>query len=66
MPEISIRPFHENDAKEVYAMLKSTAEVHVAGLTYSEKGVEGWSATRAQDVILVAEVNRAIVGFIAS
>lgn len=66
MPETNIRPFHKNDAKEVYAMLKSTVEVHVAGLTYSEKGVEGWSVTRAQDVILVAEANRAIVGFIAS
>jgi len=64
--EIKIRPFHESDAREVYAMLESTEEVHVAGLTYSEKAVRGWNVTRARDVILVAEVNGPVVGFIAS
>ena len=66
MPEINIRPYLESDAKEVYAMLKSTEEVHVSGLTYSEKAVQDWRATRVQDVILVAEVHGMIVGFIAS
>ena len=66
MLTVSIRPFREGDSKEVYAMLKSTEEVHVAGLTYSEKAVQGWSETRAQDVVLVAEVNGAVSGFIAT
>lgn len=66
MLKISIRPFHESDAKEVYTMLESTEEVHVAGMTYSEKAVQGWNVTRAQDVILVAEVNGLVAGFIAT
>jgi len=64
--KINIRSFHEDDAKEVYAMLESTEEVHVAGLTYSEKAVQDWNITRAQDVILVAEVNGKVVGFVAA
>jgi len=47
-------------------MLKTTDEVHVAGLTYSEKAVQGWHKTRAQDVILVAEVNGTVTGFVAA
>ena len=66
MLKINIRAFHEGDAKEVHTMLESTEEVHVAGLTYSEKAVQGWNVTRAQDVILVAEVDSAVAGFIAA
>ena len=47
-------------------MLKTTDEVHVAGLTYSEKAVQGWHKTRAQDVILAAEVNGTVTGIIAA
>jgi len=61
-----MRAFYEGDAKEVHAVLESTEEVHVAGLTYSEKAVQGWKATRAQDVILVAEVSGVIIGLIAA
>lgn len=47
-------------------MLKGAEELHVGGLTYSEKAVQGWHVTRAQDVILIAEVKEAVVGFIAA
>jgi len=63
--KISIRPFHESDAMEVYNMLKGTEELQVGGLTYSEKAVQGWHVTRVQDTILIAETEAAIVGFIA-
>ena len=66
MLTVIIRPFREGDSKEVHAMLKTTDEVHVAGLTYSEEAVQGWHRTRAQDVILVAEVNGTVTGFIAA
>jgi GNAT superfamily N-acetyltransferase len=61
-----IRPFRKGDAREVYAMLKGTDELHVGGLTYSEKSVQSWYVTRARDLILIAEVKKEIAGFIAS
>lgn len=63
---IGIRPFNRNDANEVYSMLKDTEELHVGGLTYSEKAVQNWHVTRAQDVILMAKVKEEIVGFISA
>lgn len=66
MLTVVIRPFREGDSKEVYAILKTTDEVHVAGLTYSEKAVQEWHRTRAQDIIFVAEVNGKVTGFVAT
>jgi ribosomal protein S18 acetylase RimI-like enzyme len=66
LEKISIRPFCESDATEIYAMLKDTEELHVGGMTYSEKAVQSWHVTRANDVILTAEVKGTIVGFIAA
>jgi hypothetical protein len=64
--KISVRPFDEKDAVEVCTMLNDTEELHVGGLTYSERAVRNWHVTRAQDVILIAEVKGEIVGFITS
>jgi len=61
-----VRPFRESDATEVYSMLQGTEELHVGGLTYSEKAVREWHVTRAREVILMAEAEGKIVGFIAS
>jgi ribosomal protein S18 acetylase RimI-like enzyme len=61
-----IRPFLESDANEVYAMLQNTEELHVGGLTYSEKSVQNWHVTRSCDVILVADIDRTTVGFVAA
>ena len=47
-------------------MLKSAEELHVGGLTYSEKAVRNWHVTRASDVILTAEDSGKVIGFIAS
>ena len=43
-------------------MLKDTDELHVGGLTYSEKAVQNWHVTRAKDVISMAEVEGKVVG----
>jgi len=66
MMKIGIRPFQASDATEVYTMLKNTEELHVGGLTYSEKAVQGWHVTRSKDVIVTAEVEGTVVGFIAA
>jgi len=63
---IRIRPFGEKDAIEVFNILKDAEEVHVGGLTYSEKAVRNWHVSRVQDIILVAEAEDEVVGFIAS
>jgi len=64
--KVTIRPFHKNDALEVYAILRETEELHVDGMTYSEKAVRSWHVTRANDVILTAKAKDVIVGFIAA
>ncbi len=66
MIKSATRPFLESDANEVYAMLKSSEELHVGGLTYSEKAVQEWHVTRSGDIILVAEVDRTTAGIIAA
>lgn len=63
---ITIRPFMKHDAPEVFSMLEATEELHVGGLTYSEKAVQSWHANRAQDVILIAKFRKQTAGFIAS
>ena len=64
MPKFSIRQFRASDALEVYHILESTEELHACGLTYSEKAVRNWHFTRAQDIILIAEIEGKVVGFI--
>jgi len=64
--EVNIRRFTKNDATEVYNLLECAEEVHVGGLTYSEKAVQGWESIRSHDIILVGEVEGKIVGFVAS
>jgi ribosomal protein S18 acetylase RimI-like enzyme len=66
MINADIRPFLESDVNEVYAMLKNSEELHVGGLTYSEKAVQEWPVTRSGDIILVADVDRTTAGFIAA
>jgi len=66
LPKLSIRPFQASDALEVSHMLESTEELRVCGLTYSEKAVQNWHVTRAEDIILIAEVEGKVVGFISS
>ncbi len=64
--KVDVKPFSERDASEVFSMLESTEEQHVGGLTYSEKAVQNWHVTRAQDLILVATLRKETVGFIAT
>lgn len=64
--QVAIRLFAEHDAPGVFSMLESTKELHVGGLTYSEKAVQNWHITRAQDLILVATFRKETVGFIAT
>jgi GNAT superfamily N-acetyltransferase len=66
MLDARIRVYSQGDADDVYVMLQSTEELHVGGLTYSEKAVHSWHVTRAEDVLLVAEVAEIAVGFIAA
>ena len=47
-------------------LLNSTEELHVGGLTYSESAVQGWHVTRAEDVLLIAEVEEVTTGFVAA
>jgi hypothetical protein len=62
MSKAYIRPFLESDANEVYAMLRDSAELHVGGLTYSEKAVQKWHVMRSHDVILVADTAEPLLG----
>ncbi len=66
MLDAHIRRYSQSDANNVYAILQSTEELHVGGLTYSEKAVQSWHITRAEDVLLVAQAAEAIVGLIAA
>jgi len=66
LPKFNIRQFQASDALEVYHILESTEELHACGLTYSEKAVRNWHFTRAQDIILIAEIEGKVVGFISS
>jgi len=54
--------FLQSDADHVYTMLRNTEELHVGGLTYSERAVQNWHATRSEDVLLIAEVDETRVG----
>jgi ribosomal protein S18 acetylase RimI-like enzyme len=65
MLDARIRRYSQSDANDVYAMLQNAEELHVAGLTYSEKAIQSWHVTRAEDVLLVAQAAENIVGFIA-
>lgn len=66
MTKAHIRSFLESDADEVYDMLKNTEELHVGGLTYSEKSVQNWHVIRSRDIILLADLDRTPVGFVAA
>ena len=66
MQKFTIRQFQASDALEVYDMLESTEELHVCGFTYSQKAVRNWHVTRAEDIILIVEVEGEVVGFISS
>jgi len=66
LPEFSIRQLRASDALEVYHILETTEELHVCGLTYSEKAVRNWHVTRAEDIILIAEIEGKVLGFISS
>lgn len=66
MLDARMRSYSQSDANDVYNMLQNTEELHVDGLTYSEKAVQNWHVTRAEDVLLVAEAAGTLVGFITA
>jgi hypothetical protein len=66
MFDVPIRRYSQRDADDVYAVLQSTDELHVGGLTYSEKAVQSWHVTRAEDLLLVAEAAQTLVGLITA
>jgi len=61
---LKIRAYRKEDASMVYKIIEETEELHVCGLHNSEKAVQSWHIDRADDIILVAEENNKIVGFI--
>jgi ribosomal protein S18 acetylase RimI-like enzyme len=66
MARLSIRPFGQRDARAVFHLFETTEELQVCGLSASLAAVERWHITRTRDVILVAERDGTIVGFIAA
>ena len=66
MLKVRVRSFSQSDAHEVYTVLHNTEELHVGGLTYSESVVQGWHVIRAEDVLLIAEVEEVTTGFAAT
>ena len=61
---MKIRAYRKEDASTVYKIIEETEELHVCGLHYSEKAVQNWHIDRKDDIILVAEEENKIVGFI--